>query len=242
VECPAETTVGGLRVPNAGGTGRGTVSFRDAFAFSCNTSFAQLGADLGADDLSSAAERFGFGHEPDLPLGAFGGSFPTPEDTAERGAASFGQGRVQASALHMAGVAAAATTGTWHAPYLLVDEPATESRDLSAGVDAPLRDIMRAVVTDGSGTPAAVPDLEVFGKTGTAQATGGLEHAWFVGVFDGVGFAIVIEDGGSGGQVAGPIAGRFVRELSDLRRAASGPDDDGAAEAPADEADAPTDG
>jgi hypothetical protein len=42
-------------------------------------------------------------------------------------------------------------------------------------------------------------------------------HAWFVGVVDGVGFAVLVEGGGSGGQVAGPIAARFVEELERLR-------------------------
>lgn len=220
-ECPAETTIGGLRVPNAGDTGRGTIPFRAAFAFSCNTTFARMGADLGADELVAAAERFGFGVEPDLPLTAFGGSFPTPEDLAEAGAASFGQARVEASVLHMASVAAAATTGTWYRPYLLEEDAATEQRALSDGVVDALRGLMRAVVTDGTGTTADVTGLEVFGKTGTAQATGGLEHAWFIGAYDGVGFAIIVEDGGSGGQVAGPIAARFVQELADQRRIAA---------------------
>jgi cell division protein FtsI/penicillin-binding protein 2 len=220
-ECPAETTIGGLRVPNAGDTGRGTIPFRAAFAFSCNTTFARLGADLGADELVAAAERFGFGVEPDLPLSAFGGSFPTPEDTAETGAAAFGQARVEASVLHMASVAAAATTGTWYRPYLLEEDAPTEQRDLSPGVTDALRDLMRAVVTDGTGTAAAVEGQEVFGKTGTAQATGDLEHAWFIGAADGVGFAIIVEDGGAGGQVAGPIAARFVQELADQRRIAA---------------------
>ncbi len=235
-DCPAETTIGGLRVPNAGDQGRGTIPFRAAFAFSCNTTFARLGADLGADELVAAAERFGFGVEPELPLTAFGGSFPTPEDTAEVAAAAFGQARVEASALHMASVAAAATTGTWYRPYLLDEDAATEQRDLSEGVTDDLRELMRAVVTDGTGTEAGVEDREVFGKTGTAQATGDIEHAWFIGAYDGVGFAIVVEDGGAGGQVAGPIAARFVRELADQRRiAAERADGDG--EQPADDED-----
>lgn len=231
-DCPAETTIGGRRVPNAGDQGRGTIPLRAAFAFSCNTTFARLGADLGADELVAAAERFGFGVEPELPLTAFGGSFPTPEDTAEVAAAAFGQARVEASVLHMASVAAAATTGTWYRPYLLDEDAATEQRNLSESVSDDLRELMRAVVTDGTGTEAAVEDREVFGKTGTAQATGEVEHAWFIGAYDGVGFAIIVEDGGAGGQVAGPIAARFVRELADQRRIAAEradeePQDDG---------------
>lgn len=215
VACPAETIVGGLRVPNAGGFDLGTVPLIDAFAASCNTSFATLGAGIGAEDLAEAAEWFGFGIDPQLPLTAFGGSFPAPADVAETGAAAFGQGRVEASVLHMASVAGAAATGTWHQPYLLAANGPGESRNLPASTTDALRRAMRAVVTDGTGTTADVAGLEVLGKTGTAQASGE-SHAWFVGVWEGYAFAVLVEDGGAGGQVAGPIAARFVSRLAAL--------------------------
>ncbi len=214
VACPAESIVGGLRVPNAGGFDLGSVPLIEAFAASCNTSFATLGAGIGAAGLTEAAESFGFGVDPALPLTAFGGSFPAPADTAETGAAAFGQGRVEASVLHMASVAAAAATGTWHQPYLLAADGPGESRRLASSTDA-LRRAMRAVVTDGTGTTVDVAGLEILGKTGTAQASGE-NHAWFVGVWEGYAFAVLVEDGGAGGQVAGPIAARFVTRLAAL--------------------------
>ena len=223
-ECPAETTVGGLAVRNAGNVGHGDVDLREAFARSCNTTFARYGADLGADELTRAAERFGFNADWELPLTSFGGSFPAPSDIAEVGAAAFGQARVEASVAHMASVAGAASSGRWHAPYLLVEDAPSLSRDLSPDVTDDLTALMRAVVTDGTGTEADVPDREVIGKTGTAQAQGGVEHAWFVGVYDGVAFAILVEDGGAGGQVAAPIGARFVRELAALRGRADSTD------------------
>jgi cell division protein FtsI/penicillin-binding protein 2 len=223
-ECPAETTVGGLRIRNAGDRGHGTVDLREAFALSCNTTFATYGGQLGADAMVEAAERFGFNHGWELPLSSFGGSFPEPSDTAEVGAAAFGQARVEASVVHMASVAAAAATGQWYAPYLLQGEGPTDPRPLSEGVVDQLRVLMRAVVTDGTGTDADVPGTEVLGKTGTAQGTGGVEHAWFIGFYDGVGFAVLVEEGGAGGEVAAPIAARFVRELVSLRGEDSGED------------------
>ena len=69
-------------------------------------------------------------------------------------------------------------------------------------------------MTDGTGSLAAVDDVQVAGKTGTAQAEGGdVEHAWFVGTFQGLGFAILVEDGGPGGEVAAPLAARLAAEL-----------------------------
>ncbi|MFP4233664.1 MAG: penicillin-binding transpeptidase domain-containing protein [Nitriliruptoraceae bacterium] len=217
VSCPGRTVVGGLEVPNADGFDLGTVTLEEALAASCNTTFAELAAELGTEALEEAAARFGFGTDPQHPLGAFGGSFPTPQDTAELAAAGFGQGRVEASALHLASVAAAVLEGVWHQPYVLATDGPGDSEALATGAAERLRTAMRRVVTDGTGTPAAVDGVELLGKTGTAQAGDGVTHAWFVGAVDGLGFAVFVEDGGSGGEVAGPLAARFVSELERLR-------------------------
>lgn len=212
VACPAETFVGGLRVPNAGGRDLGTTTFTEAFAASCNTTFAPLGADLGTDAMVAAAERFGFGVDPRTPIAAFGGSFPTPGDRAELGAASFGQARVEVSPLHLASVVAATVTGTWHVPYLLEEDGPGEARVLSSGSLDGLRRLLEASV------PAIVDEPGLLGKTGTAQdGQAQVEHAWFVGTVDGLGFAVLLEGGGSGEQAAAPLAARFARELRALQ-------------------------
>lgn len=213
VECPAETVVGGLSVRNAAGMSLDTTDLATAFAASCNTTFAQLATTVGTSAMIEAATRFGFGVEPSLPLDAFGGSFPEPRDTAELAAAAFGQARVEASVVHMASVAAAVEAGAWHQPYLLADRRSMTSTALAPRATGPLREMLRLVVTDGTGTAAAVDDAIVGGKTGTAQSTGGVEHAWFIGTFDGLGFAVLVEDGGAGGAVAAPIARRLVEQL-----------------------------
>ncbi|MFA9444203.1 penicillin-binding transpeptidase domain-containing protein [Egicoccus sp. AB-alg6-2] len=215
VACPDRVVVGGLAVPNAGGLDLGTTSLQQALADSCNTTFAALAAsELGADALTAAAERFGFGTEPALPLAAFGGSFPTPADTAELAAAAFGQARVEVSPLHLASVAAAARSGVWRPPHLMETDTPGDARQLSGGILEDLRRMLRAVVTDGNGTAAEVSgDSGVEGKTGTAQASGDVEHAWFVGSWEQYGFAVLVENGGSGSEVAAPLAGRLVDEL-----------------------------
>ncbi len=216
VSCPQDTTVGGLAVTNVGDLDLGETTLRRAFAESCNTTFAPLAVELGTDALLAAAERFGFGWEPDLGLTAHGGEVAEPEDDAALGASAFGQARVASTPLHLASVAAAAEAGAWHPPYLLEDrERDDEPRGLTEGVLDDLRDLLREAVADGTGTEADVHD-EVRGKTGTAEADGDVEHAWFIGSFRGHGFAVLVEEGGSGGQVAAPIAGRLVRELDAL--------------------------
>jgi hypothetical protein len=56
----------------------------------------------------------------------------------------------------------------------------------------------------------------VGGKTGTAETHDDQEHAWFIGTWQGLGFAILVEGGGAGSDVAAPIAGRLVSELVGL--------------------------
>ena len=225
LDCPARTVVGGLAVTNSGNRDLGTVTLAEAFAESCNTTFARLAAELGSERLTAAAERFGFGVEPRLPVEAFLGSFPPPADTAELAAASFGQARVEASPLHLASVAAAVAGGAWHEPRILADAEATERRTLATGTADRLRDLLRLAVSSGTGAPADVEGQQVGGKTGTAQGTGGTEHAWFVGTFEGLGFAVLVEGGGAGSEVAAPLAGRFVRELVALRHGAADPEE-----------------
>ena len=214
VSCPAEIVVGGGTIHNAGGVSLGRTTLLEAFAHSCNTTFAPLGAELGTADLVAAAELFGFGHTYELPLPVAGGQFPAPESSTERGAASIGQGRVLASPLHMATVAAAVATGDWHAPHLLADQ---DVEGIPLGIDvARLQEMMQAVVDHGTGTAAQGEGETVFGKTGSAEFGEGdplPTHAWFVGYRGPLAFAVFVEGGGSGGGVAAPLAAKLLDAL-----------------------------
>ena len=78
---------------------------------------------------------------------------------------------------------------------------------------AVLADLMREVVRTGTGTSAAVPGQDIAGKTGTAEfgnADPPDTHAWFIGFRGSLAFAVLVEGGGVGGQVAAPIAARFL--------------------------------
>ncbi len=78
-----------------------------------------------------------------------------------------------------------------------------------------LRRMMRLVVTDGTGTAADVAGEQVSGKTGSAEwSETEPTHAWFIGYWDGLGVAVVVESGGAGGQVAAPIAAAFIEALA----------------------------
>lgn len=216
VSCPAEVTAGPRRFRNFEGEVLGDTTLRQSFALSCNTTFILLADRLGGGALGAAARRFGFDVTYSVGLPSPGASFPAPTDAADLAAAAIGQGRVLATPLHMASVAAAAGTGVWRAPRLLVDMDEGPDAELVQGTSGALRELLRAVVTEGSGKSAAgVAGL--MGKTGTAEfgrAVPPETHAWFIGLYQGLGFAVFVEGGGVGGRVAVPIAARFAQELA----------------------------
>jgi cell division protein FtsI/penicillin-binding protein 2 len=170
-------------------------------------------------DFVAAAESYGFNTEYSVGLDTAGGSFPAPADATEHAAAAIGQGRVTASPLHMATVGGSVIDGTWEPPVLLPDEPAPNApapTSLAPGANQTLFGLMRRVVTEGSGTAAAVPGVDIAGKTGTAEYGSGdppPTRAWFVGIRGDLAVAVLVEDGVSGGEVAAPIAGRVLAAL-----------------------------
>ena len=214
IGCPAEATVGGQTFRNFEGGSLGGTTFRSAFAQSCNTAFVTLSANLADAALAGAATTFGFGADYDLGVPTAGAQFPPPKDLAERASQAIGQGRVEASPLHMATVAAAVASGSWRTPRLLSDNPAGPGMPLDPQVAAALKDLTAEVVRTGTATGAAVAGQAVGGKTGTAEVGGpdpDRTHAWFIG-YRGpqLAFAVLVEGGGVGGRVAAPLAARFL--------------------------------
>lgn len=219
VECAQTVDAGGRQFKNFESSSLGSVPFGLAFAQSCNTAFISTAADVPDDDLVSAAEAFGFNADYSVGLSTEGGSFPAPADATEHAAATIGQGRVTASPLHMATVGATVLDGTWEPPVLLPDrsvDDAPEPTTLAAGTSDTLFGLMRRVVTEGSGTAAAVPGVDIAGKTGTAEYGQGdppPTHAWFVGLRGDLSVAVLVEDGVAGGEVAAPVAGQVLAAL-----------------------------
>ncbi|GAA3097742.1 penicillin-binding transpeptidase domain-containing protein [Streptosporangium carneum] len=217
VTCPKDVTVGGLPIRNSHHAGYGAVTFSDAFAYSCNTTFAPLAQErLGADKLVRAAELFGFNKPLNIGVPAAKGSFPKAQSGAELAAESFGQGRITASPLLMASVGAALADGTWRPPTLVPSiEQKAEPQELPSGVLPKIHQMMSAVVTKGTAKDARLPS-GTRGKTGTAEfgPQDDLKtHAWFMGFRGDLAFAVIVEEGSGGGAVAAPVAASFLRTL-----------------------------
>jgi cell division protein FtsI/penicillin-binding protein 2 len=221
--CPPSITVGGRTFTNFEGETSGTVPFSVDFARSCNTAFISLGSRLNSDQLQTAGRSLGIGTGWKLPLPAFTGQVPTTSDPTELASDVIGQGRVLASPVAMALAAGTIDAGTWRPPVLVTNPstpsppPAQAAPPLPPGAAGTIAQLMRGVVTSGTGTAANLPGTPVFGKTGTAEFGTGQPpqtHAWFIGYRGDVSFAVLVEGGGVGGAVAAPIAANFLQATS----------------------------
>lgn len=174
-EFPVQTsaTLEGVELQNANGEACGG-TLANAFAESCNSVFGPLGAKVGAAKLVATAERFGF-NTPTGITGAATSSIPAADEIGDDlavGSSAIGQGRVQATALQMAIVAA--TIGLrGERPDVTLDpdrwKTAPKHRATSVKVARTVEKLMLGVVRYGTGTAAQIPEVKVAGKTGTAE-------------------------------------------------------------------------
>ena len=201
-------------------SGAGALDLPTAFAQSSNVFFAQLGVRYGHEAFARTGEQFQFDRQVRFYPGTdrYGslstGRLPRLAATDRYGLAqaSIGQGRVLASPLHLATIAAAvANRGLAMRPRLLAQEPpAPLGQYMSAPTAARLAGMMRKVVTEGTGRAIDGPGLAIAGKTGTAENPGGAAHSWFIGFAPAqaptLAVAVLVEHGGFGASVAAPIA------------------------------------
>lgn len=209
----------------------GTVTLREAFARSCNTSFVELGVDTGADALRSTALGFGIGAPPPLiPLQVAESTVGPIGDDAALGMSSIGQKDVALTPLQNAVVAATiANKGVPMRPYLVdslkgpdlsniaTTAPTEERRAVSQQVADTLTDLMVAAeqVTQQKG---AIAGVQIASKTGTAEhgtdPRNTPPHAWYIAFAPAqdpkVAVAVLVENGGNrlsatGGALAAPI-------------------------------------
>lgn len=222
-------------IRNFGGSTCGGTLFQ-ILRDSCNTAFAQMGVDTGAESMIEGTEAFGFNQRVPIDLTAPArSSFPQSfeNNIPALAQSSIGQYEVAATPLQMAMVAGAVanTDGLVMTPHVLLDvrdqdgnvvdtyEPSAWTTAMDRATASLMRDAMRGVVDSGTAQRLAVPGFDVGGKTGTAQlgTSPPRSHAWIIG-FAGpeggeptIAVAVIVEGqpGASeqtGGRVAAPIA------------------------------------
>jgi hypothetical protein len=217
-------TLSGVKLRNASDEQCGG-SLTTSFAHSCNSVFGPIGAKVGAKRLVAMAEKFGFNQELDVPAAKMNTIPKASElkDSLAVGASAIGQNKDQATPLGMASVAATiANKGVRVKPHL-AGTKRVRKRVISAKVAGQVRDMMVAVVTGGTGTAAAIPGVQVAGKTGTAELVSTADiaqnaantTAWFVAFAPAykprVAVAVMLPNAGQGGASAAPIAKRVIQ-------------------------------
>lgn len=228
----------GQKLSNFGGESCGG-TLPDLLRVSCNTGFAQVGLDLGADKLIGEAKAFGFNNRPPLDLPAVA-SASIPEasqfkqDLPGLAKTAIGQQDVQATPLEMALVASGiANGGVIMKPHVLAEvrddqgnvirtaAPEPWMRATSPQTAASVRDMMIGVAQRGTATRVQIPGITVAAKTGTAQTVGNNSHAWFIAFAPAeapkIAVAVIVEsqpglgDNVTGGQIAAPIARQVIQ-------------------------------
>lgn len=215
VACPATLTVDGRVIPNSGSFDKGTIPLHSAFAFSCNTTFAELATRLGPSALTDTARRMGLGADFVM-RGAttVTGSVPPATNVVERAEDGFGQGKVVASPFGMALVASTVAAGSMPTPTLLrgsrTESDTSDPEPVDPAVLSAMRTMMREVTQR---TPALAGYPDARGKTGTAQfGDGTRSHAWYVGFRGDLAFAILLTDAGTSSRAV-TAATRFFAAL-----------------------------
>ena len=216
VTCPATYTVQGVTYSNDQGESElpGTL-FATDFAKSCNNAFSQWWMQLNGQLASTAVTYYGLNQQWNIGLpGESASYFSAPADAtgSELAQEAFGEGRLTASPLAMASVAATVGSGQFHQPVLVPGTATVSAAPLPPGTDQQLKDMMRDVVTEGTAAGIGLGP-GVYAKTGTADVAGQERpNSWLV-AFDpdkDVAIAALVLDAGYGAQVAGPEVKAFL--------------------------------
>ncbi|MER6716376.1 MULTISPECIES: penicillin-binding transpeptidase domain-containing protein [unclassified Streptomyces] len=192
----------------------------NSFMRSCNTAFIKLIDEKPLTDASltqEAEQHFGLGQDNwKTGIASFDGNVPAVGGP-DRAAGAIGQGQVQMSPLNMASVTATAITGAFRQPYLVSPEldgrQLARAEGLKASTAAQLKQMMRLTATQGT-AQAAMAGLggDIGAKTGSAEVDGNAKsNSWFTGFRGDIAAAAMTEQGGHGGDAAGPIVAAVLR-------------------------------
>ena len=223
---PGTMDIGNAPVSNFEKIDYGDITLARATEVSSNTAFGQLGVQMGPEKLVAGANKFAFDRTIDFDIDLAESVMPDPEDMTEWETAWAAAGEPvgqhassspagpQATVLEMALAGSAiANDGIIMQPYLVdgiynangersfTGQPTKLMQAIDAATANRVKDVLEGVVTDGTGYQAALPGVQVAGKTGTAEKDYG-NDSWFVGMAPAdnprVVVSIVIEHGDDG--------------------------------------------
>jgi penicillin-binding protein A len=215
----------------AGTNGQTTII--SAFAQSCDTTFGNLGMQLGGGPLNSMAQRFGMNTTLNIPgVTVAPSQYLLPPSQANTAFSAIGQYSDTATPLQEAMFSAAiANNGTLMKPYLIQQvtasdltvinqtPPAVLSQAVTPAVATNVKNMMIAVVQSGTASAfnSGVEGVQIAGKTGTAEtgANTGLNDAVFTAFAPAdnpkIAVGVIIQGGGYGATSAAPIAVAVIK-------------------------------
>lgn len=215
----------------------GTIGFEKALNQSCNSAFAQIAIQLGAENLTNTVNSLGFGQTYKIGnIRLAKSSFDlTNASELDIGWAGIGQYTTRVNPCHMLMIVGAiANDGTSPMPYFIksITSPTgsvktTQTSYLqpyfSESTAAKLNDMLRSDVVNYYGD-GKFSGLKMCGKTGTAEVStdeNGLDpHAWFIGYSQRedlpLAIVVVVENGGGGSSVAIPVASKTMKKAASI--------------------------
>lgn len=217
----------------------GSLNVVHAIEKSCNTFFYNLIYKIGLDKWNAYAKKFGFSQKTGIDIGEEVAGFIPDENYYKKiygekwprsimASLAIGQGEVSVTPIQLAKyVALIANNGKSFEPHVVkgfLDEKTKKIipykfKAIDTGVKQSVFDLVKEgmfLVVNGSGTATSIrmSEIEIAGKTGTAQNPHGKDHAFFIGFAPyrnpKIAFAIVVENIGFGGTWAAPIAKKMI--------------------------------
>ena len=203
-----------------------------ALAWSSNVTFAELGLRMGADGIRQIGKDFGFGEAPEFEIPTEASRIGSDATLFKReGLAdtAYGQGELLVTPLQIALVTSAVVNEGVALEPRLVDavrspqgdtivqyRPRPWKQALSRGVAEQTKEAMIISARDGFAKAGAPTGIAIGGKTGTAQLAPGIApHAWFMAFAPAedtqIVVVVMVENSGSGGDIAAPIARELIR-------------------------------
>ena len=181
--CDGQEKVGGFTIKCHKVDGHGTITVKEAIAESCNDYMMHIGKLLGAKKFVQYQERFGFGTKTgiDLPNETRGLVYGTDMGSSTLATNSFGQNFTVNMIQMVSGFSSLINGGYYYEPRV-VKQVITSDDQLVKNYSKTLvkqtitketsdyiKECLRSVVTDGTGSTAAISGYTVGGKTGTAE-------------------------------------------------------------------------
>jgi len=236
VECKGTTEINGITIKCSGNEAHGKVDLSRAMEVSCNAYFAKLTQDIGWKQFRKIAEKFGFNKDflfSDIKTAKSELPVNQKTDAEELAWSGIGQGKVMVTPLHMALIASSiANDGKMPEPRLIygiktrtdrvkLQGHSTLAEPVTEDIAQELTNMMISVVENGTGSSARTKGMLIAGKTGTAEVGSDKNpHAWFIGFAPAddpsLAIAVILENAGSGGKKAAPLAGKILRKAESM--------------------------